>query len=381
MPRALGYFSEYLFDHTPNEAFERFVLSSPVNFGSDLPANDVQDTQNAVKQGNKHPELLLLAGLVQYIPSSTWLTASNLTSRAKLQKSEQTELELPSFFAKLPRPGFSTALTSTLSTLRIVTPAFEEKRPMFAFLHRIHEHQRLGPSALGGSSMGTPLFWQIPATTLKKLEGMVEEVAWGNVIWYGVGGWQAHGDVDRPFNADFFFSSCHLRNLLLTLVLPSEDLPYPPAPLARHLTLLKAYLATCAGWYTSRGNGPLPIEEFYSATHDRLIGASPLLQRTSPPISLAQASQRSRRTAVRSFAAFATRWSGRPAGYFAGGDEDGLEGREVLDGTFFVHVASLTLDQLGWAYESGQGPGRWGFLCAFLPSTVHPTAEGDALAQ
>jgi Questin oxidase-like len=62
----LEYFSEYLRDHAPNEAFERFVLSSPYNFDPDLPANDVQDIKEAEKQGNKHPEMLnrLMAGLL-----------------------------------------------------------------------------------------------------------------------------------------------------------------------------------------------------------------------------------------------------------------------------------------------------------------------------
>ena len=172
-------------------------------------------------------------------------------------------------------------------------------------------------------------------------------------------------------------SSAHLVTsalFLLTLVLPSEDPPYPPAPLASRLTLLKAYLATCAGWYIARGNGPLPIKEFYSATHDRLTAppakpAPPTASRK--PLSapggpweriianaIAHPDEHIAK-AVRSFAAFATRWGGRPAGYFAGGGEDGLEGREVLDGTFFVRAASLTLDRLGWAHESGQDLGHW----------------------
>ena len=29
-----------------------------------------------------------------------------------------------------------------------------------------------------------------------RLRGMVEEVVWGNVIWYGIGGWASRGDVD-----------------------------------------------------------------------------------------------------------------------------------------------------------------------------------------
>jgi hypothetical protein len=62
----LTYFSEYLQDHTPNEAFERFVLSSPYNFDPDLPAATVQDVKCAGEEGKKHPEMLnrLLAGLV-----------------------------------------------------------------------------------------------------------------------------------------------------------------------------------------------------------------------------------------------------------------------------------------------------------------------------
>jgi hypothetical protein len=62
----LDYFSEYLRDHSPNEAFERFVLSSSSNFDPDLPANDVRDIKNAGDEDKKHPEMLnrLLAGLL-----------------------------------------------------------------------------------------------------------------------------------------------------------------------------------------------------------------------------------------------------------------------------------------------------------------------------
>jgi hypothetical protein len=38
----------------------------------------------------------------------------------------------------------------------------------------------------------------------KRLEGMVEEVAWGHTIWFGVRGWENRGDRGRIFNADFF---------------------------------------------------------------------------------------------------------------------------------------------------------------------------------
>ena len=54
-----------------------------------------------------------------------------------------------------------------------------------------------------------------------RLKGMVEEVIWGNVIWYGVGGWASRGDSGRAMNADLIlyvlpldlfvllFTGCH----------------------------------------------------------------------------------------------------------------------------------------------------------------------------
>jgi len=335
---------------------------------------------------------------------------------AAVHKAEQTDLVPPSFFANLPEQGILASLTSRLSISRITALTLEEKRPKFSFLRRIRDHPKFTPSALGSSlgeghyaslveSVGDTITslvsewaeeWlgdtRSDADVEKRLEGMVEEVVWGNVIWFGVGGWHARGDTGRPFNADFFVcvrpficivpganseTSAHLVTssvFLLTLVLPSEHSPYYLVPLTSRLTLLKTYLATCATWYISRGNAPLPIEEFYAATADR---------RTAPPAVPAPPSAPRKplnapggpwqriivnavahpdehlAKAVRSFATLATRWGGRSAGYYAGGGEGGLEGREVLDGTLFVRVASLTLDRLGWAHESGKGLGQW----------------------
>ena len=167
-------------------------------------------------------------------------------------------------------------------------------------------------------------------------------------------------------------SSAHLVTsavFLLTLVLPSGNSPYPSASLENRVMLLKAYLATCAGFYISRGNGNMPIAGFYAATGDRLTAPpavpAPLGAKRKPlsapggqwgriiANSIAYPEEHLPKT-VRSLAVFATRWGGRPAGYFAGGGEDGLEGREALDGTLFVRAACLALDRLGWGHESGK---------------------------
>ncbi|KAH9974960.1 hypothetical protein BGW80DRAFT_1457912 [Lactifluus volemus] len=400
----LDYFSEYLRDHAPNEAFERFVLSSPYNFGPDVPVQDINDAE---KEENKHPEMLnrFMAGISHPLIHLAYGIEFGLPGQvaeglacAAVHKSGPTVIVPHSFFAKPADPGLIASLTSKLSILRVATPAFQDKRPTFAFHRRIRD--KFNRNALDVDSsepadtkyiavltnsgdaivtlvsewadqwlQGTHSHEQIE----KRLEGMVEEVVWGNVIWFGVGGWQSRGN-DRSFNADFFVVHLVTSSIfLLTLVLPSER-PYPLVPLASRLTLLKAYLATSAAWYISRGNSPLPIKEFYAATHDRL---------TAPPATPAPPSAPRKPLsapggpweriiantiahpddhlckAVRSFATFSTRWGSRPADYYAGGGDDGLEGREVLDGTLFSRVASLTLDRLGWAHESGRDLGQW----------------------
>ncbi len=145
-------------------------------------------------------------------------------------------------------------------------------------------------------------------------------------------------------------------------------------PLASRLTALKAYLATSAGWYISRGNAALPLKDFYSATSDRLTAPPAAVVPPEAPrkplsapggpweriiMNTVAHPDEHLPKAVRSLATFATRWGGRPTGYYAGGGENGLEDREVLDGTLFARVASLTLDRLGWAYESGKGLDHW----------------------
>src|SRR5712672_1731242 len=220
---------------------------------------------------------------------------------AAVHKAEQTDLVPPSFFANLPEQGILASLTSRLSISRITALTLEEKRPKFSFLRRIRDHPKFTPSALGSSlgeghyaslveSVGDTITSLVSewaeewledtrgdADVEKRLEGMVEEVVWSNAIWFGVGGWHARGDTGRTFNADFFmcvllfrhaisilirFNSAHLVTsaiVLLTVVLRSEQALNPPVPLSSRVTLLKAYLATCAGWYISRRNTAFPI--------------------------------------------------------------------------------------------------------------------------
>jgi hypothetical protein len=120
-------------------------------------------------------------------------------------------------------------------------------RPMFAFHRRIRDDPALSstepPSnakqwdqryravvkAVGGSIHNLVREWtaewlsgtRSDVEAEVRLKGMVEEVIWGNVIWYGVGGWASRGDSGRAMNANlipyvlpldlfvFLLTGCH----------------------------------------------------------------------------------------------------------------------------------------------------------------------------
>ncbi|KAI0308992.1 hypothetical protein OF83DRAFT_1072694, partial [Amylostereum chailletii] len=56
---------------------------------------------------------------------------------------------------------------------------------------------------------------------------------------------------------------------------------------------------------------------------------------------------------VRACAAYATWYGGREPGFYAK-TKGGLEGAELLDGTFPLRVAGLTVERFGWAYEGAE---------------------------
>ena len=128
----------------------------------------------------------------------------------------------PSIFAKHAGHSILAGLISQPSISRTAT--LEEKWPTFALLRRIRDHPELTLGSPGHSSYpdivtskGDTLTKLVSewadewledtrddADVEKRLEGMVEEVVWGNVIWFGPGGWHACSESSRPFNPDFF---------------------------------------------------------------------------------------------------------------------------------------------------------------------------------
>ncbi len=151
-------------------------------------------------------------------------------AQAAVHKADQTEVIPPSYFATSAATG-SGSLSSFMSTLSLATPGSNHvllpgKRPTFAFHRRIRDDPAFRgelPSefrqwyltamkAVGGAIHNLVQEWtaewlagtRSDADAEVRLRGMLEEVIWGNVIWYGVGGWSSRGDSGRAMNADFF---------------------------------------------------------------------------------------------------------------------------------------------------------------------------------
>ncbi|EIN04426.1 hypothetical protein PUNSTDRAFT_108165 [Punctularia strigosozonata HHB-11173 SS5] len=199
------------------------------------------------------------------------------------------------------------------------------------------------------------------------IEEKLEEIAWTNVLIYGVGGFTKGKD----FNADFFLM--HL--VTSSLFIPSLVLALKPAS---QLALLHAYFATVLTEYVGRGRPALGLESFYHNTSTDILppeqkepitaqtfGARGVKTVPNPWLPLIQSVLGHPDDHVpkiqRALAHYATLYSHRYPGYFSKALEDAdekLPGLELLDSTLFVRVAGLTMDRVGWVRE-GQPEGGW----------------------
>ncbi|KAF8259805.1 hypothetical protein EI94DRAFT_1706802 [Lactarius quietus] len=397
----LAFFTAYLQSHSSAEALERFVFSPAYNFKADF-ASDGRDSKD-----NVQPQMLnrLLAGLLHpFIQLAYGLEFGILgqiaegLAQAAVHGTDQTELIPPSYFTKPETDTTSADLSDSMRHLEISgssTSQFAsapEKRPTFAFHRRILDDPaftvelpssavlhyetvvKTAGSAIHDLVRGWTEEWLAGVGTRAdaevRLKGMVEEVVWGNVIWYVIGGWASRGTEGRGFNADFFVA--HLVTsaaFLPKIVLKDEsssascDSSTTGLSFASRLLLLQTYLSVSTTMYIMRGRHTLPIVEFYAAT-DAQVSAAPGSAWARVIQSAIQFPDEHGPKIARALADFAARWGTRAPGYFSAAGEEGgctgapLEGIERLDGTLFVRVAGLTFDRLGWVGE-GEKAGLW----------------------
>ncbi|KAI9455663.1 hypothetical protein BJY52DRAFT_1121741, partial [Lactarius psammicola] len=422
----LAFFTDYVQGHSQTEALERFAFSPTYNFRSDLAA-DGHDSEGKVQ-----PQMLnrLLAGLVHpFIQLAYGLEFGILgqivegLTQAAVHGADQTALIPTSYFTHSATDATDADLSNVMHDLEIADfgtspyASTPEKRPTFTIHRRIRDaaftvdlpsdpllQYTAVVKSVGGAIHDLVREWTEEwmagvgahggAGAEARLRGMVEEVVWGNVIWYGIGGWASRGTGGRGMNADFLLAHLVTSALFLPkLVLKDESstsVPLSPCGSSTRglsftscLLLFQTYFAVSAAWYIMRGCHALPVADFYTATEAQLFAPSRAGSDAGLTRAPGSAWPRVIQSAVRfqdehapkiarALADFAAHWGTRTPGYFsalaATGEEDkvrtgaaevpALEGIERLDGTLFVRVAGLTFDRLGWVDE-GEKAGLW----------------------
>ncbi|KAI0262047.1 hypothetical protein BC834DRAFT_845236 [Gloeopeniophorella convolvens] len=389
----LAFFTAYLQKNSATEAIERFIFSPAYNFTSDLEAVNKRDRENGARGAKQHPEMLnrFLAGLIHPFIHVSYGVEFGLLgqvaeglAQAAIHGAEIHAKLVPSSYFTKAGGGISELLSRLTSSLSLSASTngkkTSERRPTFEFHRRVSEdpafnfklaEKEVFPRFVAvvqtASDSINSLVQEWTAQWLadthsdaeaeKRLQGMVEEVTIGNVLWYGVGGWASRGDSGRVTNTDFFLMHLVTSALFLpTLVL--NEAPSSALPFASRLLLLQTFLGVSTAWQIARGNHPLTIVPFYAATPAQLTvrSAAPAGAKALPSYGSAWARilagallspDEHVPKAVRALAEYARRWGTRAPGYYAGA----LEGAETLDGTLFVRVAGITFDRLGWVNE------------------------------
>ncbi|KAI0262052.1 hypothetical protein BC834DRAFT_892812 [Gloeopeniophorella convolvens] len=393
----VAYFSRHLMNHTPLETLQHFLFLPTGNYRpycSEAGGNCKQPAMlGRLMSKLLHPFIHVAYGIEFALPGQV---AEGL-AQAAVQKNDQAIFLPPRAFTEPGNPtGSALAFMERTNTLSLTSPPEYKPhaRPTFAYHQRILEdaifavqppkrYVQQYPAimkAVGPAIKALVCEWEAgwlkdarsSADIEARLTDMVEEVAWGNALWFGVGGWTSRGDTGRGINADLYVMHLVTSSIfLLTLVMPGSS--SQQLSLEQRLLLLRTYLAVSTATYISRGcaKSPLSINAFYAATQIYL--QRPLSSASNPtpdkredpwlPIistAVAHPDEHLPKT-VRALAAFAARWGTRPAGYFTGG----LLHSETLDGTLFLRIAGLVVDRFvqeiqgetnGWDNVSGDFP-------------------------
>ncbi|KAA1470822.1 hypothetical protein DENSPDRAFT_818604 [Dentipellis sp. KUC8613] len=417
----LAYFLNYLDTHDITETVERFIFSPEFNYIHNLDELNARDKANGGKGQKKQPEMLnrCLASLVHpfiHIGYGIEFGVKGQLAEGLAMTAVHPPMQTPvvpfSLFSS--HPDFastpSVALLKRLASLTLTSQPASSPPPKPTF--RLHQRLLADPAFAAGTAVeaGSPKKyetfiarsgdrihalvtewyeeWLDGATTAeeveRRLEVMVEEVVWGNVLWYGVGGWAGPGKkAGEKFNADFFLM--HLvtsSHFLPTFALPrSASNPAgadPALALASRLLLVRTYFAMSVGWYVAGGRPAAPIADFYASTGSEALAPVP------PPSKLENGAPQKGEMTIHTFksalaaggspwprvvqntlvhpnehlckvqralAFFSVKYGGRAAGDFKGA---ALPGAEKLDSSLFARVAGLTMERLGLANEGGK---------------------------
>lgn len=413
----LKFFSAYVLGHTPVETINRFIFSPEFNY---IPNLDVGKKQPAMlerfESGLLHPMIHSACGLEFGILGQL---AEGLAQTAT-HPDHQTRLFPPALF----KQDVVNSILNNFASLALSSPSpAAPLRPTFSFHQRVLEEPAFAPGAAVSPDVMykfKPVIEKVgdrihqlvtewyegwlkgadsEAEIERRLEIMMEEVVFGNVMWFGVSGWawRGNGGAGKEINADFFAAHFATSTLFLPLFIIPGTSPMlsPPLSLANRLLLLRTYLSVNTAWYISRGRSSLPIADFFDATSSYLSAPLPPQRKSTVPLeerapafwpgevlkSGGNPWLRILQNAIvhpdmhlcklqRSLAYWAGKYGSRPTGYYSSA-HGGLVGVERLDGTLFLRVAGLTEQRMGFANE-GEELGLWDRVAFYEGRKVDP---------
>ncbi|VDC05665.1 unnamed protein product [Peniophora sp. CBMAI 1063] len=406
------------------DLLDRFLFSPAYNYNANLPAGAQQPLMvDRFLAAIFHPLIHLGYGVEFGIQQQI---AEGL-AHAAVHPTYEADAFSPDLFTSAD--PYARGLSGTVNSTSKERPSY------LSLLFDVLSDQRLGPEGLdlpfeekpgeqtflaltkaGGPKMVSELVnkwydsWTVGMSDDEledRIEGMVEDAVLTVSVVYGVGGYAAKGD--RVLNADF--GAAHFvtsANFILSLCLRQErtrvQALQPPLPLASRLLLLRSYLTVIMVWSIGR---PLPTMDAFTASipklyadtealltpappkHAYALGETPTRdfwssdwQRTMPvgarvwPKLFASATSHPNEhlpKLIRSLGVADALYGRRGAGAYAGA----LKGTEVLDGTFFLRVAILTSERLGWAMDDTPKP-QWdrdGYWLAAAGRETRPKVE------
>ncbi|TFK31868.1 hypothetical protein BDQ12DRAFT_701405 [Crucibulum laeve] len=283
-----------------------------------------------------------------------------------------TEKLLPASVFK-SNDGVENLTSRLLRGVALNNPTDEHKDDVHALtiLSRVYADDRLGKKFAGQDIRMFPETIQNYGEIIKeytdqwtfhgKLEDLVEQLVWVNVVIYAIGGWEG---VGKPLNADFFFMHLVTSSSFLSSIVPQVS----SVDAER---LLRGYLATSLAWYIGRGRPALDIAGFYEHTKLRPTPPGPLptpSEGTHPSPSSPIAVTPNPWLAIlqttiihpddhlpklqRALSHYAELYGTRASGSFSNTE---LKGVDKLDGTLFIRAAIMTTNRLGWVRE-GEPP-------------------------
>ncbi|KAJ7199195.1 hypothetical protein GGX14DRAFT_373358, partial [Mycena pura] len=343
----LHFFSDILVKRPIRDVVEEWVFSGKANFDGRQP-----EMVNRLLAGILHPLIYLGYGIEFSLPG---LVAEGL-AQAAVHKIASSLL--------IPKSIFSNMGRSKKHSFTIIARIMRDNK--FANFKSFDVVQ----TQVGMDIQRMAADWTVDGSNPKEVARKMEELCFLNVMIFTLGGWR---DGQGFHDADF--TRMHLVTSSMTLSSYMAVL----SPTSKSL-LLRAYFTRSLAFYVASGRPNLPVRSFFK---------TPLLTsfpgpKPSPTVSVYPSSDTPNlwlkiiQSAIvhpddhlskfqRTLAHYSTLYGNAPAGTFEGTE---LDGCELIDGTFFLRVAALTMEWMGRIREGE--PARFWANDPNYPDSVVP---------